>query len=88
MAFDPVATLRGAGILGSTLPAEHEEFYRNLTEQETSLLISLKGRLPGVLPEVQGHSADWSRPEALQVQAPVEAKCACGAWSGSGSGDA
>jgi hypothetical protein len=83
MAFDPVATLRAAGVLGGALPSEHEEYYRGLSEQETSLLISLKGRLPGFLPEVQAHS--WNTPEALQMDSEATMKCACGAWSGSGT---
>lgn len=83
MAFDSVETLRAAGI--ATSP-EHEDYFRNLSEQETNLIISLKGRLPGFLPEVQGHSADWSKPEALQLASSAEMACACGAWSGSGSG--
>lgn len=83
MAFDPVATLRAAGILGGALSSEHEQYYRGLSEQETSLLISLKDRLPGFLPEVQGHS--WNTPEALQMDSEYSAKCMCGAWSGSGT---
>lgn len=86
MPFDSVGTLRAAGILGGALSPEHEEYYRSLSEQETSLLVSLKDRLPGFLPEVQGHSADWTKPEALQLDANAELSCACGAWSGSGSG--
>jgi hypothetical protein len=83
MAFDPIETLRAAGILGGPLRSESEQYYRSLNEQETSLLISLKDRLPGFLPEVQGQS--WSSPEAMQMDPNVEMACACGAWSGSGS---
>lgn len=83
MAFNPIETLHAAGVAPSP---ENEEYFSNLSEQETNLIISLKGRLPGFLPEVQGHSADWSKPEALQVGQSAEMACACGAWSGSGSG--
>lgn len=83
MAFDPIESLRAAGILSGPVQPAHEKFYRSLTQEETSVLISLKDRLPSFLPEVQAHAADWASPEA--VGAGFTADCACGLWSGSGS---
>jgi len=79
LAFDPIAALREAGVLGDTLRG-HEEYYSNLSQDEVATLISMKERLP----EVQAHSADWAAPEAA-APSMTEMACACGAWSGSGS---
>ena len=84
MEFDPIASLRAAGVLGDTL-RDHEQYYSSLSQEETALLIRLKDRLPSFLPEVQGHSADWARPEAA-APGVTAMDCMCGAWSGSGSG--
>ncbi|GIH48516.1 StsA-related sactipeptide RiPP [Microbispora rosea] len=91
MAFDPREALREAGILNSPLAAEVEEAFATLTREEVALLISLKDKLPTALPGVLAHAGaggEWSRPEveAHTYVAPVEGKCLCGAWSGSGSG--
>ncbi|MEV6602173.1 StsA-related sactipeptide RiPP [Actinoplanes sp. NPDC051346] len=84
MAFDSVAALRDAGILGGTMKPELEEFYGSLTQQETEVLISAKNRLSAVLPDVVAHSADWTTPEATQHGFDAAMLCACGLWSGSG----
>jgi hypothetical protein len=85
MAFDSVEALRAAGVLGDSVPQEVLESFRGLSQQETELLISLKGRLSTVLPEVVAHSQVWTSPEAASTGMVAEPGCACGLWSGSGS---
>lgn len=84
MAFDAVEALRAAGVLGDSVPAEVVESFRSLSRQETELLISLKGRLSTILPEVVAHSQAWTSPEAASTGMVAEPACACGIWSGSG----
>ncbi|MEU8269404.1 StsA-related sactipeptide RiPP [Sphaerisporangium sp. NPDC049002] len=91
MAFDPTEELRDAGVLHSPIAAEIEEAFATLTREEVDLLISLKSRLPAVLPEVlsqSGASAPWATPEVVahNTEIGVAPSCLCGAWSGSGSG--
>ncbi|MFC4586155.1 StsA-related sactipeptide RiPP [Sphaerisporangium corydalis] len=88
MAFDPRQTLRDAGVLSSSTRPEIEEAFATLTREETDLLVSLKSRLPAVLPEVMAHSGDgqWTTPEVEAHDLDAAASCLCGAWSGSGSG--
>ncbi|GLW26044.1 MULTISPECIES: StsA-related sactipeptide RiPP [Microbispora] len=91
MAFDPREALREAGVLNSPLAAEVEAAFATLTQEEVNLLISLKDKLPTALPGVLAHAGaggEWSRPEVEAHTVPVESKCLCGAWSGSGSGAA
>ncbi|MFC4533339.1 StsA-related sactipeptide RiPP [Sphaerisporangium dianthi] len=87
MAFDPRQALREAGILGGPIPEEVEGAFATLTKEETDLLISLKSRIPAMLPEVLAHSlsgGQWNKPEAAQHGFETAMLCACGAWSGSG----
>ncbi|MEW9532575.1 StsA-related sactipeptide RiPP [Microbispora sp. NPDC049125] len=86
MAFDPRETLREAGVLSSSTAPEVEEAFATLTREETDLLVSLKSRLPAVLPEVMAHSGEWATPEVEAHELEAAASCMCGAWSGSGSG--
>ncbi|MFC4533341.1 StsA-related sactipeptide RiPP [Sphaerisporangium dianthi] len=87
MAFDPRRALREAGIASDPIPEEVERALASLTKEETDLLISLKSRIPAIVPEVLAHSVDggWSKPEAAQHGYDAAMLCACGAWSGSGS---
>jgi hypothetical protein len=84
MAFNSVDALREAGVVGATIPPELEEFYGKLTKEETDFLISFKTRLSAVLPDVEAHSQDWTKPEATQEGFDASMLCMCGAWSGSG----
>ncbi|GIH67932.1 StsA-related sactipeptide RiPP [Sphaerimonospora thailandensis] len=87
MAFDPREALREAGVLNSPLAAEVEAAFATLTQEEVDLIISLKDRLPAVLPEVLAHAASdgqWAKPEVEAHGVPVQDKCMCGIWSGSG----
>jgi hypothetical protein len=84
MAYSSLEALREAGILGGTMRPELEEFYASLSKDETDVLISVKNRLATVLPDVEGHSQDWSKPEATQEGFDAAMLCACGLWSGSG----
>ncbi|MEV7964502.1 StsA-related sactipeptide RiPP [Sphaerisporangium sp. NPDC088356] len=90
MAFDPTEELRDAGVLNSPIAAEIEEAFATLTREEVDLLISLKSRLPAVLPEVLSQSTasgQWATPEVVaHNQIEAAPSCLCGAWSGSGSG--
>jgi len=86
MAFNPVEALRQAGIVTGDQPVEVEQFYASLSKEETETLISITNRLTAVLPDVVAHSQEWSRPEATQDGFDAALLCACGAWSGSGSG--
>ncbi|RCG29881.1 hypothetical protein DQ384_17055 [Sphaerisporangium album] len=92
MAFDPREALRDAGVLSDPIAAEVEEAFATLTHEEVDLLISLKSRLPAVLPEVLARSpqaGEWATPEVVAHvdEAPsIGGSCMCGAWSGSGSG--
>lgn len=86
MSFDPVASLRDAGVLSESAPEALVESFRGLTEQETRVLISLKDKISSILPEVSAHMQDWSSPTAVPVGTGLETSCFCGAWSGSGSG--
>ncbi|WP_034271387.1 StsA-related sactipeptide RiPP [Actinospica robiniae] len=88
MSFDSVEALRSAGVLGEGVPQEVVESFRDLSQQETELLISLKGRLSAILPEVVAHSQVWTSPEAASTGMVAEPGCACGLWSGSGSSPA
>ncbi|WP_049570332.1 StsA-related sactipeptide RiPP [Nonomuraea sp. SBT364] len=85
MAFDPKEALREAGILNDPIAAEVEEAFATLTREETDLLISLKDKIPAALPEVLS-GEQWARPEVEVHTIEPDAKCMCGAWSGSGSG--
>lgn len=85
MAFNSADALREAGILGGTMSPELEAFYSSLTQEETSVLISTRNRLAAILPDVEAHSQDWTKPEATQQGFDAAMLCACGAWSGSGS---
>jgi len=84
MSHDSAAELRQAGILGGQMAPELEEFFGNLTKEETDVLISLKNRINAIQPDVVAHSADWNTPEAAQEGFDAAMLCACGAWSGSG----
>ncbi|MGW4640209.1 StsA-related sactipeptide RiPP [Sphaerisporangium sp. NPDC004334] len=89
MAFDPRRSLREAGILGDSPAPGLEAALATLTEEEANLLISLKNRVPGLVPEVLAHSLDggWNRPEAAQHGFEAAMLCACGLWSGSGNAE-
>ncbi|MGW4640211.1 StsA-related sactipeptide RiPP [Sphaerisporangium sp. NPDC004334] len=87
MAFDPREALREAGILGGPVPEDLQGAFASLSQEETELLISLKNRIPAILPEVLAHSlegGEWDRPEASQHGFEAAMLCACGLWSGSG----
>jgi hypothetical protein len=83
MSFDPVEALRGAGVFTEATPSTVVESFGALTEQETAVLISLKGKLSALLPEVAAHAASWDSP-AITPNAPSLMECGCGLWSGSG----
>jgi transcriptional regulator with XRE-family HTH domain len=83
--YNPADALRDAGILGGQMSPELEDFYANLTREETETLISVRNRLVELLPDVVAHEG-WSTPEATSEQIDAAMLCACGAWSGSGSG--
>lgn len=85
MAYNSAEALREAGIIGGTMPAELEEFYGSLTQQETEVLISTKNRLAAIFPDVVAHSQEWLTPEATQEGFDAAMLCACGLWSGSGA---
>ncbi|MFI6323628.1 StsA-related sactipeptide RiPP [Nonomuraea sp. NPDC050556] len=80
MTFDPREALREAGVFNTPLAAEVEEAFATLTREEVDLLISLKDRIPASLPQM------WATPEVEVHGLDADAKCMCGAWSGSGSG--
>ena len=88
MSYDSAAELRKAGILGGRMTPELEEFFGNLSKEETEVLVSLKNRINAVQPDVVAHSADWDKPEATQEGFDAAMLCACGAWSGSGQNSA
>lgn len=81
MTFDPREALRDAGVFNTPLAAEVEEAFATLTREEVDLLISLKDRIPTNVPAML-----WARPEVEVHSLDADAKCMCGAWSGSGSG--
>ncbi|HEX6499671.1 MAG TPA: StsA-related sactipeptide RiPP [Micromonosporaceae bacterium] len=85
MAHNSADALREAGILSGQMSPELEEFYASLTKEEVDVLISTRNRLAAILPDVQAHSQDWTKPEAAQEGFDAAMLCACGAWSGSGS---
>jgi hypothetical protein len=84
MAFNSADALREAGIIGGTMTPELEEFFGNLSEAETQVLISTKSRLAAALPDVVSHSATWTKPESTDQDFDAAMLCACGIWSGSG----
>ncbi|MDF5759114.1 StsA-related sactipeptide RiPP [Spongiactinospora sp. TRM90649] len=87
MAFDPKQALREAGVLGGSIPEDLGAAFASLSKEETDLLISLKNRIPAVLPEVLAHSqsgGQWDKPEAAQHGFEAAMLCMCGVWSGSG----
>jgi hypothetical protein len=84
MTYNPAEALRAAGVITGQLPAELEEFYGSLTQQETEVLISTRNRLVALFPDVLAHSQQWSTPEAAEQGFDAAMLCACGVWSGSG----
>lgn len=84
MAYNSAQALREAGIISGQLPAEVEEFYGTLTQQETEVLISTRNRLVALFPDVVTHSQQWSTPVAAEQGFDAAMLCACGVWSGSG----
>jgi hypothetical protein len=85
MSFSSVEALREAGVIGGTMQPALEEFYATLTEDEVQVLVSTKKRLDAILPDVEGHSQDWTSPESTQEGFDAAMLCACGIWSGSGA---
>ena len=88
MAYDPLAELRSAGLIGGAMTPELEQFFGGLSKNEVDVLVSTKERLGSILPDVMAHSADWASPEATQEGFDAAMLCACGLWSGSGSSPA
>jgi hypothetical protein len=82
MAFDPQEALRQAGILSGPIAREVEEAFATMTQDEVNMLIGLKERFPAAALSAAG----WSRPEVEVHSLEAAQSCACGIWSGSGSG--
>ncbi len=86
MAFNSAEALREAGMISGSLRPELEDFYASLTQQEVEVLISTKSRLDAILPDVEAHAQPWTEPGTAELGMVPDMQCACGAWSGSGSG--
>ncbi len=83
MTYNAADALRAAGIIGSQMSPELENFYSGLSKDETDVLISVKSRLEAVLPDVIAHS--YTKPEATGEDFEASMLCACGLWSGAGT---
>lgn len=81
MSYDPLKALGAAGVLQGELPNSLKKAISSLSQDEVDLIISAKN-------DGSSSPASWAAPAARQMQGDVAQGCACGLWSGSGSGPA
>lgn len=86
MSYSSLETLKESGFISGELTPGVKDVLSSLTKEETEFLISFENRIKAAMPEVQAHEQDWDSPEAAQQGLEAAMLCACGAWSGSGTG--